>query len=196
MVNRFVIDKVKRLEKLSKGAQGDLLGDLLAAFEIIHDRQESVAFIQDLFTRKEIAFLSKRLRIAKLLLEKKTYEEVVKGVHVSHATIAKVASWLSQKGEGFRMVIQKLPKKSEHGDDSLVKAEWKRLMRRYPGRFLPELLFDEIGKKLDKDKQRELSTILDTLDTKRLVDQETERLHSEQYKLNRKKTLLLRSTKV
>lgn len=187
MGKRLLLQKITRLEKLSRGEQEDLIRDLLAAFQIIRDPDEVLQFIQDLFTRKEVAFFSKRLRIAKLLLEEKTYEEITQTVHTSHATVAKVAAWLSQKGEGFRNVIHKLPKREENVDDSLAKAEWQNLMRRYPGYFWPQLLIKEIGKHLDAHKQQQLTQILTTLDDKRSLHKELEDIHSAPFKSKRKK---------
>lgn len=182
MGKRMYIQKVTRLEKLSRGEQEDFLSDLLAAFQIIRDPEEVVQFIQDLFTRKEVAFFSKRLRIAKLLLEQKTYDEVISAVHTSHTTVAKVAAWLNQKGEGFRTVIQKLPKRKDNVDDSLAKAEWQHLMRRYPGYFWPQLIMKEVGKQLDTHKRKQLTKILTTLDDKRLLHKELEDIHSAPFK--------------
>lgn len=177
MGKRMYLQKVTRLEKLSRGQQEDLLSDLLAAFQIIRNPDEVLQFIQDLFTRKEVAFFSKRLRIAKLLLEQKTYEEIISAVHASHATVAKVATWLNQKGEGFRKVIQKLPKKTDSVDDSLAKAEWQNLMHRYPGYFWPQIIINEAGKLLDANKRQQLTQILTSLDEKRLMHKELEDLH-------------------
>lgn len=187
MGKRLLLQKIKRLEKLSRGQQEDLISDLLAAFQIIRNSDEVIQFIQDLFTRKEVAFFSKRLRIAKLLLEDKTYNEVITAVHTSHATVAKVAAWLSQKGEGFRSVIDKLPKQVENSEDSLVSAEWYNLMRRYPRYFWPQLLIKEVGKQLDVHKRQQLTQLLTTLEDKRLLHKELEDLHSEPFKSKRKK---------
>ncbi len=187
MGKRFVLQKITRLEKLSRDQQEDLISDLLAAFQMIRNPDEVIQFIQDLFTRKEVAFFSKRLRIAKLLLEDKTYEEVVVAVHTSHATVAKVAAWLSQKGEGFRNVIHKLPKRKENVDNSMVSAQWHNLIRRYPRYFWPQLLIREVGKQLDVHKRQQLTQILTTLDDKRSLHKEIEDLHSAPFKSKRKK---------
>ena len=74
MAKEIYMEKVKRLEKLSKTEQEELLLDLLQAFQIIKTLDEVALFVQDLLTRAEVKRLSKRLRIAKLLIDGYTYE--------------------------------------------------------------------------------------------------------------------------
>ena len=83
--------------------------DLINSFRIVKSPVETADFLQDLLTAKEIKNLSIRLRIAKLLLSSKTHEEIVRELHCSFATVAKVSIWLSQGGEGFKKVISRLP---------------------------------------------------------------------------------------
>src|SRR3990172_6434224 len=103
--------KLRREEKFSKEKRLELMFDLINSFRIVKSPVETADFLQDLLTAKEIKNLAKRLRIAKLLLNNVTYEEIVRTVHVSYATIAKVSVWLSQGGEGFKKVIARLPVK-------------------------------------------------------------------------------------
>ena len=108
-MKRLYLEKVKRLEKLSKEKQEDLGFDLVNAMVTANSLADAALFVQDLLTRNEVKILSKRLRIAKLLLSGMTYEEIEKDLHVSHGTVAKIAAWLTQRGDGFRNIIKKLP---------------------------------------------------------------------------------------
>lgn len=175
---------VKRLDKLSKNQKEDLLADLLAAFQIVRDPTEVVLFVQDLFSRSEVAHLAKRLRIAKLLLNGKTYEEIEKDIHTSHATVAKVAEWLTRKGDGFRRVIAKLPEE-QRKDTSLVAQEWNRLKRRYPRYFWPEILLEEIVKMADTRQKERLRGLLSTLKEKSNFHKQLETILSQSYKKRR-----------
>src|SRR3990172_5004862 len=105
--------KLRREEKFSKEKRLELMFDLINSFRIVKNPIETADFLQDLLTSKEIKNLSIRLRIAKLLLSGNTHEEIVKTLHCSFATVAKVSSWLSQGGKGFKEVISKLPVKYE-----------------------------------------------------------------------------------
>jgi uncharacterized protein YerC len=103
--------KEKRSEKLSRNDQLELMFDLVNSFRFVNSPSETIDFLQDLLTAKEIKNLSKRLRIAKLLLSGKKQEEIVKSLHVSFASVSKVSIWLGSGGQGFKNVIAKLPLK-------------------------------------------------------------------------------------
>lgn len=111
MTKTTFYQKQRHLERLSRNDQLELMFDLINSFRAVRNPIETANFLQDLLTAREIKNLAKRLRIAKLLLNNVTYEEIVRTVHVSYATIAKVSTWLSQGGEGFRNVIARLPVK-------------------------------------------------------------------------------------
>ena len=70
MAYRYYDQKVKRIDKLSKPMQEELLFDLIAAFSLVKSVEDSALFIQDLLTENEVKMLSKRLRIAKLFTER------------------------------------------------------------------------------------------------------------------------------
>lgn len=111
MVRTTFYQKPKRIERLSRNEELELMFDLINSFRVVKTPIETANFLQDLLTAKEIKNLAKRLRIAKLLLNNITYEEIVRTLHVSYATVAKVSTWFSQGGEGFRKVIARLPAK-------------------------------------------------------------------------------------
>lgn len=184
MAKRFYNEKIKRLDKLTASEKQNLLFDLLNAFQIIRSPEDVALFIQDLFTKTEVQFLSKRLRIAKLLLQDKTYEEIEKELHVSHGTVAKVASWLSEKGYGFRRVIAHLPQAPEI-DNSRTLSEWEKLMRRYPRYFWPQLLFSEMGRYHDQRQKRIIQKLIDGLSEKHELDEERREILSDFYRIKR-----------
>ena len=101
--------KNKKLEKFSPDEQEDLIFDLINAFSLMSTMIDSALLLQDLLTEDEIKNLSKRLRIAKLILGAKTHNEIVNDLHCSFATVTKVRIWLNSAGDGFKKVIQKLP---------------------------------------------------------------------------------------
>jgi|SRR3989344_8450154 len=68
-------------------------------------------FFYDLLTHTERKMLSKRLQIARMLLEKESYVNIGKNLHVTDVTIAKINNWLNTFGEGYRMAIEKLTKR-------------------------------------------------------------------------------------
>lgn len=186
MAKRFYNEKVNRLDKLTALEKKDLLFDLLYAFQLIRSPEEVALFVQDLFTKTEVQFLSKRLRIAKLLLQDTTYEQIGKELHASHGTVAKVASWLSERGDGFRRVISQLPKSPEV-DNSRTFSDWEKLMRRYPRYFWPQLLFAELARNHDKHQKEMIQKLLDNLTDKHNRDEERKELISDFYRTKPKK---------
>jgi len=181
MAYKYYDQKVKRLEKLSKPMQEELLFDLINAFSSVESVEESALFIQDLLTETEVKQLSKRLRIAKLLIKGEKYEDIMIGLHTSRATIAKVGSWLAERGEGFKRVIKKLPE-MEKAKSWEERNYWERMAARYPRYFWP-LFSDEEGKKVLVQKQKErLSKVLKGLSKKESVRGKIQEKADEHYK--------------
>ncbi len=184
MSYRYTDEKVKRLDKLSQNDHEDLLRDLVNAFSSLKSPTEAALFVQDLLTEKEVTNLSKRLRIAKLFLEGKRYEEIEKELHTSHGTVAKIGAWLAQKGEGFRLIIQRLPKKQKVKDWRDY-SQWDKLKRRYPSHFWPELLLEEIVRSANKKERERLSKVLKNLGQKSSMHKKLQELIDEDYRKQR-----------
>lgn len=172
---RFRFDQVKRPEKLPRKEQQELIHDLVDALVLCRTTRDVIAFLQDLLTLKETRVLSKRLRIAKLLLQGVTYEEIEEELHTSHGTVAKIAAWLSERGDGFREIIAKLPKVRQEYEYKEL-SDWDKLKRRYPLYFWPELLLEEIVKSASKRQKDRMKDILETLEEKNKLHREIEKL--------------------
>lgn len=194
MAYKYTDEKPRRIDKLSKGDHEDLLRDLVNAFYSLKSPTEAALFIQDLLTEREVTNVSKRLRIAKLLLEGGKYEEVGKGLHTSYGTVAKVGAWLAQKGDGFRMVIQRLPKKQKVKDWREY-SQWDKFKRGHPMYFWPELVLEEIVKSANKREKERLSKVLQSLGDKSHLHKKLQELIDEDYreKARAKKRAQLRS---
>ena len=63
---------------------------LLKTFRQLKTKQDQADFIDDLFTEEEILDLAQRLKIAKLIIEGKTYEEISPEVGTSTSTVSKI----------------------------------------------------------------------------------------------------------
>ncbi len=184
MAYKYYDEKPKRLDKLSQSDHDDLLRDLINAFSSLKTPTEAALFTQDLLTEKEVTNLSKRLRIAKLFLEGKKYEEIEKELHTSHGTVAKIGSWLAQKGEGFRLIIKRLPKKQKVKDWREY-SQWDKLKRKYPSHFWPELLLEEIVRSANKKEKERLSKVLKNLGQKSSMHKKLQELIDEDYREQR-----------
>ena len=61
-------------------------------------------FFEDVCTYKEVEQMAQRIAAAKLLLEGKTYEEVIKETDISSATLSRVSKCVKY-GNGYRKVL-------------------------------------------------------------------------------------------
>ena len=157
--------RVRKIEKLSKSEQESLLFDLVNALVAAKSLNDAALLLQDLLTKSEILTLSKRLRIAKLLIDGAPYEDIEKKINTSHATIAKIAVWLTERGEGFRKIIGSLPKNS---NDKKLKefSDWDKYKRRHGLYFWPELVLEEVIKNSNKKQKDKIRNVLDKVEEK------------------------------
>ena len=89
--------------------------DLIEAFLALENADECRRFLMDICTPKEIADLSERWLIARLLDEgKSSYREIHAETGVSVTTIGRVARFLQQENyQGCRILIDRLKKKAD-----------------------------------------------------------------------------------
>ena len=174
-MKRMYLQRTKRIEKLSRGDQESLVFDLVNALVAAQSLSDAALFLQDLLTKSEIKILAKRLRIAKLLLAGMTYEQIEEELHVSHGTVAKIAAWLAERGDGFRKIIDKLPqqKKVKHWSEY---SDWDKFKRRYSLYFWPELLLEEVVKSANQKQKERIKDVLEKLEEKSELHKKIEKL--------------------
>ena len=68
--------------------------------------EDCKALFSDLCTEKEIEKMAERVYAAQLLLEGKTYNQVIAETDISSATLSRVSRCV-QYGKGYRQVLQK-----------------------------------------------------------------------------------------
>ncbi|MCL5434984.1 MAG: Trp family transcriptional regulator [Patescibacteria group bacterium] len=163
-----------------KEKQGIIL-DFIYGFVLCKNIDEAVIFLGDILTKKELEILSRRLRIAKLLIEGKDYREIQEQVHVSHGTIAKIAMWLNEKGEGFRKVVQRLPKEAKN-KDLMGESFWEDVKRKYPNYFLPERIIEGILKEYNTQKERKTRESINNLEVSLSEKREINKQVEKQYR--------------
>lgn len=151
-------------DKISRKDRNEIIFDLIYAIANCKNVEEAAMFMEDLLTESELEFISRRLRIAKLLLNGKTYEDIKDSLHVSESTIAKIAAWLSGKGDGFRKIIKTFPKDSIPRNP-MEYSSWTDLKRRYPTYFLPEIIIEQIVSMANKKQKEHLRKVVADLDS-------------------------------
>ena len=68
--------------------------------------EECKALLEDLCTRKEVANMAERLYAAQLLMEGKTYNQVISETSISSATLSRVSQCV-QYGKGYSALLKK-----------------------------------------------------------------------------------------
>ena len=68
--------------------------------------EECKVLLEDLCTRKEVANMAERLYAAQLLLEGKTYNQVISETNISSATLSRISQCV-QYGKGYSSVLKK-----------------------------------------------------------------------------------------
>lgn len=69
--------------------------------------EEAEKFLDDLCTIKELEAMSQRLRAAKMLLDGKTYNEIVEETEISSATLARVSKCVRYGDGGYKTALEK-----------------------------------------------------------------------------------------
>lgn len=172
MGKRTILEKPKRLDKLTKTGHEGLVFDLINAFAVVNNPTDSALLMHDLLTKSEINNLSKRLRIAKLILSGKTHDEITKELHCSFGTVARVRTWLMEGGRGLLNVIQRLPKRTNKPKTS----------RTYPNPNLPIILLTSYQELKHQKETKNIDSFLKSLEEKHLIDKQIMRTVREEYK--------------
>jgi len=77
---------------------------LVDSFYKVRTKKDLAKFIEDLFSPEETLDLAQRLKIAKLILEGKTYEEIAAQIPVSTSTISKIGQVIKFGKGGFALL--------------------------------------------------------------------------------------------
>lgn len=82
--------------------QKKMLYDLLVSLKTIEDYE---ALFEDLFTAKELEQMVQRVSAAKMLMEGKTYNDVIEQTDISSATLSRVSRCV-QYGNGYSRFLK------------------------------------------------------------------------------------------
>ncbi len=90
---------------LSKKASEEMINELFDLIIDLKSREDCKILFEDLCTNKEIAQMAQRVRAAKLLMQNKTYNDVIKETDISSATLSRVSRCV-QYGKGYTKFIK------------------------------------------------------------------------------------------
>lgn len=84
------------------------IDELFDGILTLRDREDCYRFFEDICTINEIHSIAQRLQVAKLLSEKKTYNEIEKVTKASTATISRINKCIVYGADGYRRVLARL----------------------------------------------------------------------------------------
>lgn len=90
---------------MEKRGSEELIPELFDTILKLRTREDCAAFFEDLCTEKEVQNMAARLAAARLLLEGKTYLQVIETVDISSATLSRVSRCV-RHGSGYVRMIQ------------------------------------------------------------------------------------------
>lgn len=73
----------------------------------LENLEECQKFFDDLCTINELEAMLQRIKAAKMLLEDKTFQEVIKETNISSATLARVSKCIKYGDGGYKDIIEK-----------------------------------------------------------------------------------------
>ncbi|MBQ6846991.1 MAG: hypothetical protein IJO61_07660 [Oscillospiraceae bacterium] len=73
----------------------------------LENEEECRLFFEDICTMKELETMSQRLEVAKMLLDGKTFNEIVQSTGASTTTISRVNRCLNYGDGGYKNIIEK-----------------------------------------------------------------------------------------
>ena len=86
--------------------------ELFEAVLTLKDSEDCYRFFEDICTINEIHAIAQRLQVAKLLSEKKTYNEIESMTSASTATISRINKCLVYGADGYKRVLARLKEKN------------------------------------------------------------------------------------
>ena len=96
---------------MSSNKNKPILQELYAEIIKLETMEEAESFLADLCTINELESMSQRITAAKMLLDGKTYNEIVEATDISTATLARVSKCIRHGDGGYKTVLNKPNKK-------------------------------------------------------------------------------------
>ncbi len=120
--------------------------------------------MRDLLSFQEAEMIAKRLKIAQMLLEGNTYEEIRKKVKASYGTIARIQEWLKVSGDGFREAVIKTKGKEIKIKKECPTVDTHTMKKRYPMYYWPQIVLENIIKNANYQQRQKLKKVLVQMD--------------------------------
>ncbi len=133
--------KVK-FHQLTEAEKKKYLGEFYSMVSLLDSREEVKNFFKDLLTLSEMVMISRRIQVAKMLLEGHTNRMIREKLKIGFSTINQVDRWLNNGFGGYKKTIKDFKKRKEQkaknnfdiGCDAPFSFD--ALRKKYPAHFL------------------------------------------------------------
>lgn len=136
----MIVTMKRKLEDLSAVEREQTRTVLFTASADAYKKADSKAFLEGLLTPSEQIMLGRRIWIARMLLDGKTYHEIGKKLKVGPNTITKVELWLQNQLPDYEKILQQQETTNVHKKRRKTAAEnpfgLTALKLKYPLHFL------------------------------------------------------------
>lgn len=85
--------------------------ELFTAILKLKTIEECDIFFDDLLTKKELEAMSQRIYAARLIIEGKTYEQIIKETQISSTTLSRISTCVKYGRGGYKLVLENKNKK-------------------------------------------------------------------------------------
>ncbi|HOA41951.1 MAG TPA: YerC/YecD family TrpR-related protein [Bacillota bacterium] len=90
------------------------IDDLFKAILLLETEEECYRFFEDICTIKELQAIAQRFQVARLLDQKKTYNEIEEITKASTATISRVNRCLLYGADGYQLILKRLKEREQN----------------------------------------------------------------------------------
>jgi uncharacterized protein YerC len=136
----------RKIQEVDKIERREMLSEFFGMVAELKSSKDAENFFKDLLTPSESLMLTRRIAIAKMLLEGWNFSDITKKLKVGSNTINTVSSWLYSGFGGYLNEVGKVANKKEF-KKRIPDAEWQRIKKRYPAHFLLFNIIDEFKKR-------------------------------------------------
>jgi len=117
-------------KNIEKEKRYEIIGDFYDIVTNLKTKKEVIGFFMGLLTSSEALMFARRIQIAQMLLDDKSYEDIREELKVGVATITSVSRWLYGENDAFRKKIE------EHKNNKVKLAKNNKNYRKNYGSLL------------------------------------------------------------
>lgn len=122
-----------KYHELSEAEKKKFLGDFYSVVASLKAREDVKRFFKDLLSLSETVMISRRIQIAKMLLDGYTHEEIKRELKAGFTTISNVERWLNNGFGGYKKILEEYRRKIQtYSNQKKRKAYQESMLKKYP----------------------------------------------------------------